>query len=187
MDKEERRLYHTKYYQEYKDKECLRSAKYYQEHKEKVCLRNAKYRQAHREERRLHQTKYRQEHKEEQRLYSAKYRRKHKEERRLYNAEYNREHRGKHNAWKSTRRALILGVTIGNLAQIKEIYERARDDRKARCYLCGKPIPKGHRHVDHIIPLSKGGKHTASNLAIACESCNLSKYNKMPSEIGILL
>ena len=36
--------------------------------------------------------------------------------------------------------------------------------------------------IDHIIPLSRGGKHEAKNLAPACYSCNSSKCNRLLSE-----
>lgn len=32
--------------------------------------------------------------------------------------------------------------------------------------------------VDHVIPISKGGQNTLSNVVIACRSCNSSKSNK---------
>ncbi len=76
---------------------------------------------------------------------------------------------------------------IGSPAALKSVYRRARETKKVDCYLCGKRIPLGDRHVDHIIPLSKGGAHTAGNLAIACSSCNIRKGAKMPSEVGVLL
>jgi 5-methylcytosine-specific restriction endonuclease McrA len=37
-----------------------------------------------------------------------------------------------------------------------------------------------------VIPLSRGGMHTASNLDIACASCNMHKHAKLPEEIGML-
>lgn len=32
--------------------------------------------------------------------------------------------------------------------------------------------------IEHIFPLSKGGKTTLDNLALACQGCNNYKYNK---------
>lgn len=34
-------------------------------------------------------------------------------------------------------------------------------------------------HVDHIYPLSKGGRHEPSNLQILCQPCNLKKSSKI--------
>lgn len=36
--------------------------------------------------------------------------------------------------------------------------------------------------VDHVVPLSRGGKHEADNLAPACSSCNSSKSDRLLSE-----
>lgn len=50
-----------------------------------------------------------------------------------------------------------------------------------KCWYCGSSI-KGGYHVDHWIPLSKGGSNDPGNLRIACKKCNLSKGAKMPHE-----
>jgi len=55
---------------------------------------------------------------------------------------------------------------------------------QTHCYWCGNPLKNKASHVDHYIPLSKGGKHTISNLVMACASCNLSKGAKMPEEFA---
>lgn len=48
-----------------------------------------------------------------------------------------------------------------------------------RCVLCGATAQDGVKlHVDHIIPVSKGGKTTMSNLRTLCEQCNMGKRNK---------
>lgn len=45
-----------------------------------------------------------------------------------------------------------------------------------RCRSCGACVAKGATlHVDHIIPVSKGGVTTASNLQVLCSVCNLGK------------
>lgn len=40
----------------------------------------------------------------------------------------------------------------------------------------------GSTHIDHIIPLSRGGGHSIGNLTGACASCNLSKGAKFITE-----
>jgi len=89
-------------------------------------------------------------------------------------------------AARARRKASKRAATLGDRKKIQAIYDNATNGQHVRCYLCGKPIAKGKRHVDHIVPLSRGGKHTPGNLAIACASCNLSKHAKMPEEMGVL-
>lgn len=49
-----------------------------------------------------------------------------------------------------------------------------------RCVLCGMSSKDGAvLHVDHIIPISKGGKTEMSNLRTLCERCNIGKSNKI--------
>jgi 5-methylcytosine-specific restriction endonuclease McrA len=43
------------------------------------------------------------------------------------------------------------------------------------CAYCGSD---GSLHLDHVDPLTRGGLHTPSNLAPACQRCNRSKSSK---------
>lgn len=48
-----------------------------------------------------------------------------------------------------------------------------------QCQLCGATAKDGAKlHVDHIIPVSKGGKTIMSNLQTLCDRCNIGKSNK---------
>ena len=48
-----------------------------------------------------------------------------------------------------------------------------------RCVLCGREASDGVKlHVDHIIPIARGGKTIKSNLRTLCEDCNLGKKDK---------
>lgn len=48
------------------------------------------------------------------------------------------------------------------------------------CQICGKYMPdEVGLHIDHIIPVSKGGKSVLSNLQVLCSKCNGSKSNKI--------
>lgn len=47
------------------------------------------------------------------------------------------------------------------------------------CRYCGKYMPNGDDiHIDHIIPIAKGGKTIESNLQVLCQKCNLQKGAK---------
>ena len=49
-----------------------------------------------------------------------------------------------------------------------------------RCQLCGATAADGYKlHVDHIIPVSKGGKTEMGNLRTLCERCNMGKRDKI--------
>jgi 5-methylcytosine-specific restriction endonuclease McrA len=45
---------------------------------------------------------------------------------------------------------------------------------KNTCFYCGHDS----QHLDHVIPLSRGGRHSLGNLVASCAKCNISKNNK---------
>ena len=61
--------------------------------------------------------------------------------------------------------------------------------QRGRCAYCQEELDAFH--VDHIVPLSKGGDNGPRNLQITCPTCNLKKSRKDPLEyarqIGKLL
>lgn len=89
------------------------------------------------------------------------------------------------------RRAGLL-AEIGYEATLKEYHARnqrrlmtprlrheimERDDYT--CQICGKYIPdEVGLHIDHIVPIEKGGKSVPSNLQVLCSKCNGSKGAK---------
>lgn len=48
-----------------------------------------------------------------------------------------------------------------------------------KCQECGK---RDNLTVDHVIPITRGGKNELNNFQILCRSCNASKNNKLPHE-----
>lgn len=62
-------------------------------------------------------------------------------------------------------------------ADIKRQYEA----QKGRCYYCQAKVGDNY-HVDHVIPLSRGGSNGPENIVVACVSCNTSKRDKLPHE-----
>lgn len=49
----------------------------------------------------------------------------------------------------------------------------ARDG--GRCHICGKVCNQDKWHLDHIVPLSRGGEHSYRNVAVSHPFCNISK------------
>lgn len=56
------------------------------------------------------------------------------------------------------------------------------EQQKHRCWWCGKKIKGNDYHVDHVIPIARGGTNDIGNLRIACPSCNLKKGARSASE-----
>lgn len=54
------------------------------------------------------------------------------------------------------------------------------------CQYCGSA--KGNKlTIDHVVPVSRGGKSTFENCVAACKHCNSLKSNKLPSEVHMYL
>jgi 5-methylcytosine-specific restriction endonuclease McrA len=45
------------------------------------------------------------------------------------------------------------------------------------CFYCKEPLTSDY-HVDHKIPIAKGGTHSIENFALACMQCNQEKHAK---------
>ncbi len=60
----------------------------------------------------------------------------------------------------------------------KKLRKKIMERDNYTCQLCGKYMPdEVGLHVDHIIPISKGGKTISSNLQVLCSKCNGKKSN----------
>ncbi len=60
---------------------------------------------------------------------------------------------------------------------IKDLYAT----QGGRCYYCSVEIESGY-HIEHMTPLSRGGRNDVSNICLACAPCNHSKYTKTAEE-----
>jgi 5-methylcytosine-specific restriction endonuclease McrA len=65
----------------------------------------------------------------------------------------------------------------------KNIYLRD----KSRCQYCGHRAPTRELNLDHVIPLSRGGRSTWQNVVCCCLKCNSRKGNSLPQEAGMRL
>lgn len=61
----------------------------------------------------------------------------------------------------------------------KALREQIMERDNYTCQICGRSMPDGFGlHIDHIVPISKGGRSVPENLQVLCAKCNLSKSNK---------
>lgn len=107
----------------------------------------------------------------------------HKDDKVEYDKQYLQTERGRmvHLAKGHNRRTRKKKAQGNHTAQdIQTQHER----QHGYCYYCQCKLGSNRRafHVDHVVPLSRGGSNDPENLVIACPSCNISKHNKMPHE-----
>ncbi|MBN1850365.1 MAG: HNH endonuclease [Deltaproteobacteria bacterium] len=75
---------------------------------------------------------------------------------------------------------------------IRREKEKARQLRKTQwwirkinqgvCYYCNQEVGKSNLTMDHVVPLSRGGKSTKGNIVAACKECNNKKKYLLPIE-----
>ncbi len=51
------------------------------------------------------------------------------------------------------------------------------------CYICNNKFEFSQMELDHVVPLSRGGKHSNENTKMACSRCNRSKGAKLIEEV----
>lgn len=98
--------------------------------------------------------------------------------------EHQREYRMER-IWASNhRRREIMTAPDAEKFLFKDIFERD----KWVCQLCNEPVDRDakypdplSRSLDHILPLSRGGRHKESNAQLAHLGCNISKGNRVPA------
>lgn len=92
-------------------------------------------------------------------------------------------YRDKSSRWRARNRdKLLAGASRRrSLYKANDCSSRISEILSSRtCYWCGKSdiTPA----IDHVIPLFRGGPHSADNLVGACKSCNSSKGSKLVHE-----
>lgn len=163
---------------------------YEQSHKERIRQASKKYRDSHKEQLTLDHQRYKSTsatYAERARASSKRWREKHPEQEKAARRQYEIARRHTPSriqqriAYRQKRRALKRNQGGSYTAQdVSRQFER----QKGRCYYCkGKiAIGKGRCHIDHIVPLTRNGSNSPDNIVLACPTCNMRKYNRLPHE-----
>lgn len=75
--------------------------------------------------------------------------------------------------WADKRKRLMALQSDGTLtrARLRALFAEAKS-----CPYCGAEFGKRNKTLDHLDPLSRGGVHGISNVAVVCKSCNRRKH-----------
>ncbi len=126
----------------------------------------------------------------------AKSRAKRREQARMASAKWRAENPQRHRrnalAWieahpdqaaeiRDRRRARKLNAYVAPVSR-RAIYERDG----GKCGICHKAVLFERMHLDHIIPLSKGGTHEPRNVQVTHQLCNNRKYSTGPGQPRLL-
>lgn len=147
----------------------LRQKKYRDKNKETLAAKDREYRRrpVPRFNEMLRKQKYNREHKEQIDAQKLKWR-------------SNNPHKVK--AWSHKRRALKRGN--GGSFTFKELNDLF-GQQEGFCYYCGELLYASFDrdvHIDHKIPLSRGGTSNIENIVLTCSYCNLCKGSKTEEE-----
>lgn len=128
--------------------------------------------------------RYRSKNPNKVRAQNEKWAREHPQQKRDYFKRWQKEHLEYFAVKSRNRRASEFDAEgTHTVADIEAQFKR----QKGKCYYCGcrmtkKPYLPNSATVDHVVPLTRGGRNSPDNLVIACQTCNLKKHNKLPHE-----
>ncbi len=93
---------------------------------------------------------------------------------------------------KKNRRDPLFHAGLTDETGIKREKNKAREMRQTQwwkrrisrgtCHYCGRSMPPAELTMDHVVPLSRGGKSIKSNVVPACKTCNTEKHRLVPVE-----
>lgn len=147
-----------------------------------ACARARRWRENNLEKDRAHSRAYRAQHVEEARERSLNYNKAHRADKREYDRIYRESHNEQRKANHHTRRARKKGNGGTLTAADITMQIRSQTDKKGQlhCWWCGEKLNKWH--VDHVIPLARGGSNAPENIVISCPTCNMTRKDKLPHE-----
>lgn len=151
---------------------------YYEANNERIKANAKQRRETNREAALEYQKEYRVSHKEEIRETQRRWHEEHREEARARKRSWRREHpeqwKAQHKAAKQRRRARLKGqggsYTPAQLRECLEFFDNC-------CAYSGEPLQPDY-HVDHVVPISKGGHNDIKNIVPANPVPNIEKSDK---------
>jgi len=179
-------------------------SRYYEANKERLLSRQKVYCKKRRaengDELRRNEAEYRKKNIEKVRGYQNRWYKRNRESEIARLTKYYKDnpdkkaaHAANSEAWRKANRDKSRSYVRNRRARIKqsegqhtaEDIKRLIAGQKGHCWWCSKKIPDDKHHVDHRIPIAKGGGNGVENLVISCARCNHKKSSKMPWEMEV--
>lgn len=163
-------------------KDCITnySHDYYEKNTEECKERLNKWRKANSEYVKERDKKYREENPDIEFKKQQRYRETHKEQLYLKGKKYREEHLDYFYNKARERKLSQKKVSDGTVTLEYEHF--LFDEQNGKCAYCGCDLNESGKHLDHIIPISRGGLHTINNVHWTCPTCNMSKGDKLEDE-----
>lgn len=112
--------------------------------------------------------------------YSRQYRVTHKADAAEYRREYMQRPRTRELRKLTEQRRRARKHESGGVVSLTDVAMLLKS-QKGLCWWCDASLANGY-HIDHRIPLARGGTNRLNNLCLACPSCNVRKGAKLPHE-----
>lgn len=170
-NREKIREYQRKHFEANREKICERKRELYIENRENIIKQHREWREANPEKVVESSHKYRDANREERNKQAREYHKK------IYEEQPERFRIYQHN-----RRAREAGnggsFTVDELQTLLDVQE-------ALCFYCGRLLFESFDltfHIEHKVPISRGGTNYIENIALSCVECNLKKHTKTAEE-----
>ena len=157
-------------------KSCFKE--YYKNNKESRDEYDREYRVKNREYVLDRNRKYYHDNKEKQLKLNKIWRKNNHSKKLEYDRKWRKNNTDKTMNYKHIRRARERNVLFESGISKTDILK----EQGGKCASCKSSGDEIEWHLDHIMPISRGGSHARDNVQILCRDCNLSKYNKTMEE-----